>query len=53
MRHKTWRDRVSKLKDRVKTRHTIVETEPRPRREKPYLEIVWRQDMCLQDSITG
>jgi len=29
-----------KTRDRAKTRHTSVETEPRPRHEKPCLETV-------------
>ena len=42
MRHdETW-----KLETRTKTRHTSVETEPRPRREKQCVETVTRQDTC-------
>jgi len=33
---------------RAKTRHTKVETEPRPRHVKPCPETVTRQDTCLE-----
>jgi len=44
MRHETWRD--METRDRAKTRHTSVETEPRP--WKPRLEKVSRQDTDLE-----
>jgi len=48
MRHdETW-----KLETRAKTGHTSVETEPRPRHEKPCLKTVLRRDKS-QDSITA
>ena len=36
------------VRDRAKTRQTSVKTETRPRREKPYLKTVSRQNMCLE-----
>jgi len=33
---------------RVKIRRTSVETEPRPRHERPCLETVSRQETCLE-----
>jgi len=45
MRHETWRD--IETRDRVKTRHTSVETEPRLRLEKKQVKTVSRQDTCL------
>jgi len=38
------------IQDRCKTRHTSVETEPRPRHEKLCLAKVLRQGTCLEIS---
>jgi len=47
VRHETWWD--METRDRAKTRRTSVETQQRPRHEKPCLETIH----VFGDSITG